>query len=521
MPGGERRLANVRKLMRLGARARGRCRQRSARVPRARRTRGAGEGGASDSRESEAPVEGEALDAVRLMTIHRAKGLEFDDRLRRRPRARPALARRADAGRARRSLRLAAVRSPGPRRRESALDYRALGEEQQQAEAREERRLFYVAMTRARERLIVSGAARLELVAVGRRADRLDRPGARLGRHRARVIEQGSRRRPSSASRFEFVRRGGSTIGVLRRHLRHGASACRARGAAAGARAAAARRARPAPVAALSYSSLGEYRAAATGSTPSGCWGCRGRAPRRSAGRPRRTRPPSACAAPSAASSSTRCSSGSTSAARSADPGDDRRGGAAAAIGTRSSDTEAEERGRTGRALRRQRAVRAAGRAPPRCRARGAVRVPARAARCVVTGALDVLAREPGGRSLVVDYKSDRLDGADPRDGGRSCVRDAAAGLRAGGAARRRRGGRGRARVPGGARRAGHRDVLSAAIAPELERRAGGARRRRARAQFTVTEAPHRAVCQGCPAEGGLCSWPLAMTRREAPDRLF
>jgi hypothetical protein len=33
----------------------------------------------------------------------------------------------------------------------------------------------------------------------------------------------------------------------------------------------------------------------------------------------------------------------------------------------------------------------------------------------LVTGALDVLAREPEGRMLVVDYKSDRLDGGDPR----------------------------------------------------------------------------------------------------------
>ena len=40
--------------------------------------RSSGWGGSGDSRESEAPVEGEALDAVRLMTIHRAKGLEFE-----------------------------------------------------------------------------------------------------------------------------------------------------------------------------------------------------------------------------------------------------------------------------------------------------------------------------------------------------------------------------------------------------------------------------------------------------------
>ena len=34
-------------------------------------------------------------------------------------------------------------------------------------------------------------------------------------------------------------------------------------------------------------------------------------------------------------------------------------------------------------------------------------------------------------------------------------------------------------------------------------------------------EAGGMLVCEGCPAEGGLCSWPLEMTRREAADRLF
>ena len=72
MPGGQRRLANVRKLMRLARE------HEAAHGPDlrgflelvARRARS----GVGEARESEAPVEGEALDAVRLMTIHRAKG---------------------------------------------------------------------------------------------------------------------------------------------------------------------------------------------------------------------------------------------------------------------------------------------------------------------------------------------------------------------------------------------------------------------------------------------------------------
>jgi hypothetical protein len=39
--------------------------------------------------------------------------------------------------------------------------------------------------------------------------------------------------------------------------------------------------------------------------------------------------------------------------------------------------------------------------------------------------------------------------------------------------------------------------------------------------RFEVTPAPYRDVCAGCPAQGGLCSWPLDMTRRESPDTLF
>src|SRR5205085_1948790 len=114
-----------------------------------------------DPDESEAPVESEALDAVRLMTIHRAKGLEFEivciADLGRGPRWSGEVVRVGRDGRI--GLRLA---RPGTGRRESSLAYDALGEERRARAAREERRLFYVAMTRARERLILSGGARLD-----------------------------------------------------------------------------------------------------------------------------------------------------------------------------------------------------------------------------------------------------------------------------------------------------------------------------------------------------------------------
>src|SRR5207248_3958897 len=72
MPDGARRMANVRKLMRLA---------REWEVEAGRDLRGfidfVDEQELLEAREGEAPLEGEGLDAVRLMTIHAAKGLEF------------------------------------------------------------------------------------------------------------------------------------------------------------------------------------------------------------------------------------------------------------------------------------------------------------------------------------------------------------------------------------------------------------------------------------------------------------
>ncbi|MDQ6607661.1 MAG: UvrD-helicase domain-containing protein, partial [Actinomycetota bacterium] len=166
MPGGARRLANLRKLMRLG-------REHEAGAGRDLRgflelvaRRAAGRAGAADSRESEAPVESEALNAARLMTIHRAKGLEFPivcvADLGRSPIRRAELIRIGRDGRL--GLRLS---EPGTGKAEPALNYQSLGEAQIRAEQQEERRLFYVAMTRAQERLILSGAAKLEAIGSG------------------------------------------------------------------------------------------------------------------------------------------------------------------------------------------------------------------------------------------------------------------------------------------------------------------------------------------------------------------
>ena len=41
------------------------------------------------------------------------------------------------------------------------------------------------------------------------------------------------------------------------------------------------------------------------------------------------------------------------------------------------------------------------------------------------------------------------------------------------------------------------------------------------RGEFRVAPDPVASLCHGCPEEGGLCSWPLELTRRQAVDRLF
>jgi ATP-dependent exoDNAse (exonuclease V) beta subunit len=153
LPRGARRLANVHKLLRMAA---------AYEARRGRDVRGfidlATAELEADAREPDAPVDLGGLDAVRLMTIHAAKGLEFGvvvvaDLGRRGNLSPPDLHVSGD----RVGLRLVGIDGS----KATTLDFDAIEAERRAADEAEERRVMHVAMTRAEERLILSGAARL------------------------------------------------------------------------------------------------------------------------------------------------------------------------------------------------------------------------------------------------------------------------------------------------------------------------------------------------------------------------
>ncbi len=148
---GERRLANVQKLLRLARRFEAsEGRDLRGFLDHVEHLKDA------VTVEPDAPVDGVEPDAVRLMTVHAAKGLEFPvvclADLGRQPNTQtPDLLVDGD----RIGVRLVGLDGA---RSSPALDYEQLCAERRRAEAEEEDRVLYVAMTRARERLLLSGS---------------------------------------------------------------------------------------------------------------------------------------------------------------------------------------------------------------------------------------------------------------------------------------------------------------------------------------------------------------------------
>ncbi len=493
LSGGERRLANVRKLMRLGRE------HATTYGPDVRGflefVQGRAFGGGAE--ESEAPVEGEALDAVRLMTIHRAKGLEFPivcvaDLGRETPRGRSSdiivVGRDGRVG-----LRLA---RPGTAKATPVLAHRELCEEYQAAEAAEERRMFYVAMTRARERLILSGAARLEPDSAVVANDR----GAPIG----------------------WIARAMAAAGVAPVVVRPPETPTPTTGASGAAGAGPARAGVPvfegesvgsAPeslaVPALSYSSLTEFRRCGYRFYMERVLGVPPVTDEPRAGG--EAQPPSPTTILTAAE----------------------RGTLAhalleqldfAAPVTPSLADVAAATGRLGLAAPAEgefSALVAAFAASPLARRLADAAWVRREQRFaflldsgpMITGILDVVAGEAGDRMLVVDYKTDRLEGLAVEELVASAYSTqrlvyALAALRAGAV---------EVEVAHAFLELPHEPAVATFTRAEmgrLERELGDLADAVERKEFVVSEQPNRAICHGCPAEGSLCPWPLEMTRR-------
>src|SRR5207302_10227032 len=137
----------------------------------------------------------------------------------------------------------------------------------------------------------------------------------------------------------------------------------------------------------------------------------------------------------------------------------------------------------------------------------------------LLTGVIDVLAREADGSVLVLDYKTDRVSADEElsalveREYDLQRLLYGLVVLRAGApAVEIVHWFLERPEEPVGARyAAGEREALEARLAEHLEHaRARG---------FAVSARPHRGLCETCPGRSELCSWSDAETLRELPVR--
>ncbi|HEY3971203.1 MAG TPA: UvrD-helicase domain-containing protein [Solirubrobacteraceae bacterium] len=138
----------------------------------------------------------------------------------------------------------------------------------------------------------------------------------------------------------------------------------------------------------------------------------------------------------------------------------------------------------------------------------------------LVTGVLDLLVEQSDGSSLIVDYKSDRLAGGEDlellvqRDYGLQRLLYALAAIEDGASHVRivhwflERPGEWVAASFDAHERGSLRELLLERIAHARIR------------GFAVTDTPHRGVCLTCPARGGLCSWGETRTMSERSTTL-
>jgi ATP-dependent helicase/nuclease subunit A len=524
--GGERRLANLRKLMRL-AREYERAEGRDLRGFLAY----AATRDVAAAREGEAPLESEGLDAVRLMTIHRAKGLEF-------PVVCVADLGRQGGGRTERlligadgavGLRLA---TPGAGVTVPALDYERLAAAAAADEDAEERRLFYVAMTRARDRLILSGTTdpgkETQPRAGGPPLDWIGPAllGEPLTALAPLAVEPYRNDFGYAIAEVERVVHGafdGRPTRLVARlatpsTIDPNALRTRAREGSPGTALPAKPKVVPTPSAdrpapqRLSYTALGQYA----------------KCPyrfylHRTLRLPPVAPPPPPPGAPEAELPALDPRVRGTIAhrlleeldfARPEAPATDAVHAIAAESGAELDEAQVED----------IRAIVAAFGASPLCARIAAAGAPKREAQfsfpldpaggALVTGVVDVLARHPDGCALVVDYKSDRLDGAEPAD---VVERDYATQRMVYALAVLREGAPSvevayafleRPDAPVSATFT-TRDIP--ALAERITRLAEGV----LEARYPVAAEPHRALCGDCPGRETLCSWPETMTLRE------
>ena len=518
-PGGERRLANVRKLMRL-AREHEASAGRDLRAFLDEAAARAGDRRTGD-RESAAPVEGDDLDAVRVMTIHRAKGLEFPvvclaDLGRQLPGGRADSVTVGDDGRV--GVRLMTLEDPNG---VPALDQRDLLDERREAEAQEERRLFWVAATRARDRLVLSGGVKVaSWPAPGGSAPPLAWLGPAFAPDLAAELDadrpEAEVMLPTAAGPVSVrcVLSSPATVGrVLRPPRPRDAGPPPPAGTQLELGLEPAVGEGPAPLPApplrplerVSYSALHDYQRC----------GYRFHL-ERVLGLPPRDVPPAAAGAglPAAVRGTivhALLEDLDFAAPRAPEAATVR--DLAAAHGAPVADADVED----------VLALVARFAASPLCRRLAEARAVRRetsfafllGGETVVSGVLDVAAEEDGG-ALVVDYKSDRLDGLSPAE---LVAKEYSAQQLVYALAALREGASAvevvhclleRADEPVSVR-------YEADRADELERAVADLARGIEEERFEVTPAPHRELCLTCPGRGTLCSWPEEVVLRDRP----